>query len=61
MSMPTDPPAVAGLEDLLTGDPEGIERDKLAQILNVVLNGARVAQAVLRDYHQTLNLERPGL
>ena len=78
MSTPTTSPASDNLETLLTDDPEGVERDKLMQVLqdfeqelgrklkqgcpqdeykqvSVVLNGARVAQAVLADYHQKLN------
>ena len=68
----------ADLETRLTDDPEGVELDRLMQILrafeqeldreikrgctteeykqnNVVLNGARIAQAVLTDYHSQLN------
>ena len=78
MSTPTTSAAPGNLETLLIDDPEGIERDKLLQVLqdfeqelnarlkqgcpqdeykqvSVVLNGARVAQAVLADYHQKLN------
>lgn len=78
MSIPATAAASDTLESLLTDDREGIERDKLLQVLqdfeleldlklkkgcaqdeykqvSVVLNGARVAQAVLSDYHRKLN------